>query len=233
MTRLRFVLLLSLLSFPAAAQPAQVACFLGDSITLGVQSPSTPWPQLLGTRRANQRFSVVNLGAGGMRCDELESGGTATCTGCRSFLESVVRRGCTRLFLFCGVNDFMQSKTAAQVYGTGDTNDSDRGPWLRMVRAAQAAGIPVTGATVAPWKGHGQWTTAKQAQQDAFNASVRATSGITVVDFYVSHGDPSDAQALRAVTAPSYAGTPADFLHWGTAGNVAAADKVDATAGAL
>lgn len=226
-------LLLALLPALAFGQSHQLVCFIGDSITQGVQSPSSPWPQILGTRRQGQKFSVINLGKGGMRCDELETGGTATCPDCRPFLESIINRGCTRVVIACGVNDVMQGRTLAQIYGTGDTSDADRGPLLRMIRRAQAAFIAVTVTTVAPWKGHGQWTTAKQAVQDALNAAIRTTSGITFVDFYASHGDPTDAQVLRAVTAPSYAGTPADFLHWGTAGNVAAADRVDATPGAL
>lgn len=226
------IALACLLAAPAMAQTHQLVCFVGDSITAGFASPSTPWPQLLATRRIGTKFSVINMGVPGARCDQLESGLQPVCPGCRPFAEVIANRGCTRIFLFCGVNDVMQGLTFAQIYGTGDTVGT-RGPWLRMVRAAQAAGIPVTVATIAPWKGASLWTSGKQTVQDAVNAAIRTTSGVTLVDLYVAMGEPTDTQALRSATAPSYQGSPADSLHWGVAGNTAAANAIDAVPGAL
>lgn len=190
-------------------------CFVGDSTTAGVGTTGSPWPQMLQMERQFLRYGAFPAGVGGLRCDQIET---------QVFNLYVVTpagktRGCTHVFICCGVNDFMQSFTSAQVYGTGDTNDTDRGPWLRMVRKAQLAGMGVTACTVAPWKGHAQWSAGKQTQQDAFNALVRTTSGIYVADFYAYMGDPADAQALRSATAPTYEGTPPDKLHWGGAGN--------------
>lgn len=235
---MRTALTLCLLSAQTAfsAPVNQVAC-VGDSITIGFFSSATmnPWCQLSSIRRVGTNFGTANVGVGGMRCDQLETGNSGAFTA----FARLTSQGYTRVVIMCGANDLLQSRTADQIYGTGDTVGT-RGPWLRMVRAAQAAGLAVTVMTVTPLGGASGYTAGPQAEHTTLNSRIRATSGVVVVDAYRALAQTTAiATALatdpgaNASIAGAYTGTPSDGIHPGVAGQSRLADAIDATAGAL
>lgn len=242
----RFLALLPLLALAAATSSAApvyfVAC-IGDSITQGVPAPNTPWCQLLQSDKAGTKVAVVNLGKGGTRCDEIESGASTPCPTCPSFAQRITGRGYTRVTIMCGANDLMQGRTTDQIFGTGDTVGT-RGPLLRMVRAAEALGLPVTVMTVTPLGSNAWYTGSVPARHMDLNTRIRAlaSSTVTVVDAYNVLATPSTTPVATAISTypgdnltmnASWQANPADNLHVGPAGNRRLADGVNATVGAF
>lgn len=227
----------------ASAAPVQFIACIGDSITQGVPSPNTPWCQLLQADKAGQKVAVINLGIGGTRCDQIESGANTVCPTCPSFAQRITGRGYTRVVLLCGANDLNQGFTADQIFGTGDTVGT-RGPLLRMVRAAEALGIPVTVMTVTPLGSNAWYTGSVPARHMDLNARIRtlASSTVTVVEAYNILATGSGTTVAAAIaTYPgdnltmnaSWQATPPDNLHVGAAGNRRLADGINATVGAF
>lgn len=235
--------LATLLALSAHGAPVQFIACVGDSITEGVPAPNTPWCQVLGNRRAGQKVAVVNLGAGGLRCDEVESGSVPLCPSCPSFASFIANRSYTRVVLMCGANDLNQGRTADQIIGTVGAP----GPMRRMVTAARAAGLPVTVMTVTPLGGNAWYTAGAQAQHVDLNNRIRALAtttapSVTVVEAYNVLATPSTTPVATAIanypgdglTMPAaWQATPPDNLHLGPAGNVRLADGIDATPGAF
>lgn len=235
--------LLGLLALPADSAPVRLVACVGDSITEGVPSPNAPWCQMLGQRRQNQKFGVVNLGAGGLRCDEIESGNVPLCPSCPSFAQILATRSYTHVFLMCGANDLNQGRTADQIIGTVGTP----GPLRRMVTAARNAGVPVTVMTVTPLGGNGWYTAPVQAIHMDVNTRIRALATstaprVTVVEAYNVLATPSTTPVATAIanyqgdglTMPAaWQASPPDNLHIGAAGNTRLADGIDATPGAV
>ena len=257
MTRLLLIAAL-LLPTLAGAQTASLVCFVGDSTTIGIPyvSGRMAWPQRIQLNRQGQRFSVVNMGIGGLRCNQVEP---------LVFLVDVVAslksRGCTRVVIQCGINDLLQNLTADQIYGAAGTpgvpgsdgSSTTPGPLLRMVNAATAAGIQVTVVTVTPLLGSYNYPAGVQTQHMDVNARIRAKSGVTtpsmvtVVDVYRSMAsnaaiatalatDPGDGVAIAA---PYNFG---DGIHYtsgngsvidGTTGDGRMAQSLNAVTGAL
>lgn len=240
---LHLVSILALAAATASAAPVQFVACIGDSITQGVPSPNTPWCQLLQADKAGQKVAVINLGIGGTRCDQIESGANGVCPTCPSFAQRITGRGYTRVFLMCGANDLNQGLTADQIFGTGDTVGT-RGPLLRMVRAAEALGIPVTVMTVTPLGGNAWYTGSVPARHMDLNARIRtlASATVTVVEAYNILATPSTTPVATAISTypgdnltmnASWQATPPDNLHVGSAGNRRLADGINATTGAF
>lgn len=235
--------LLGLLALPADSAPVRFVACVGDSITEGVPSPNTPWCQLLGQRRQGQNFAVINLGAGGLRCDEVESGAVPLCPSCPSFASFIANRSYTHVILMCGANDLNQGRTADQIIGTTGTP----GPLRRMVTAARAAGIPVTVMTVTPLGGNAWYTPTVEGRHMDVNTRIRALAtttapSVTVVEAYNVLATPGTTPVATAIStypgdgltmSAAWQTTPADNLHLGAAGNVRLADGIDATTGAV
>lgn len=232
-----------LLALSAHGAPVQFIACVGDSITEGVPAPNTPWCQMLQQRRTGQKVAVINIAAGGLRCDEVETGGVPLCVGCPSFSAYIAHRSYTRVMLMCGANDLMQGRTADQIIGTVGSP----GPMRRMVTAARAAGLPVTVMTVTPLGGNAWYTAGVQAQHVDLNSRIRALAtstapSVTVVEAYNVLATPSTTPVATAIanypgdglTMPAaWQATPPDNLHLSPAGNVRLADGIDATPGAF
>lgn len=232
-----------LLAMSAHGAPVQFIACVGDSITEGVPAPNTPWCQMLQQRRTGQKVAVINIAAGGLRCDEIETGGVPLCVGCPSFASYISHRSYTRVMLMCGANDLMQGRTADQIIGTVGSP----GPMRRMVTAARAAGLPVTVMTVTPLGGNAWYTAGVQAQHVDLNSRIRALAtatspSVTVVEAYNVLATPSTTPVATAIanypgdglTMPAaWQATPPDNLHLSPAGNVRLADGIDATPGAF
>lgn len=232
-----------LLALAAHGAPVQYVACVGDSITEGVPAPNTPWCQLLQQRRAGQKVAVVNIGAGGLRCDEIESGLVPICLNCPSFASYIAHRSYTRVMLMCGANDMNQGRTADQVIGTVGSP----GPLRRMVTAARAAGLPVTVMTVTPLGGNAWYTSDVQARHVELNTRIRALAtttapAVTVVEAYNVLATPGTTSVASAIANypgdgltlnASWQAAPPDNLHLGPAGNVRLADAIDATPGAF
>lgn len=241
---MRYLLALAVLvALSAHGAPVRFIACVGDSITEGVPAPNTPWCQLLQSRRVGQKVGVINIGAGGLRCDEIETGGVPICANCPSFASFIAHRSYTRVVLMCGANDLMQSRTADQIIGTVGAP----GPLRRMVTAARAAGLPVTLMTVTPLGSNGWYTAGVQAQHVDLNNRIRALAtstapSVTVVEAYNVLATPGTTPVATAIAnypgdgltlSAAWQATPPDNLHLGPAGNVRLADGIDATPGAF
>lgn len=217
---------LASLIFPEAqAQSYQYVCAVGDSQTKGVTGAQPMYWQYLNDDRPTQKFTAVGtFSIGGRRCEQLLT---------EVFYVYVVNAagksfGCSKVIIQCGVNDAMQSLTAAQVCGNANS------PIKTMVSAARAAGIPVILIGVAPWGTHSQWTAAKQTETLAINTCMAGLAtteapAVTYVDGYTILGQPGTPTTLNTswddISAP-------DGLHWDTEGHRALATGINAT-GAL
>ena len=232
-----------LVALSAHGAPVRFVACIGDSITEGVPSPNTPWCQIIGNRMAGQKVAIVNLGAGGLRCDEVESGAVPLCPSCPSFASFIANRSYTRIILMCGANDLQQGRTSAQIIGTTGTP----GPLRRMVSAARAAGLPVTVMTVTPLGGNAWYTSGVQTEHMSLNTAIRALAtstapAVTVVEAYNVLATPATTTVASAIAnypgdgltlSAAWQASPADNLHIGAAGNARLADGVDATTGAF
>lgn len=235
--------LAALVALSAHGAPVRFVACVGDSITEGVPAPNTPWCQVLGNRRTGQKVAVINIGAGGLRCDEIETGGVPICNGCPSFASFIAHRSYTRVMLMCGANDLMQGRTADQVIGTVGSP----GPLRRMVSAARAAGLPVTLMTVTPLGGNAWYNATVQARHVDLNDRIRALAtttapSVTVVEAYNVLATPGTTPVATAIAnypgdgltlSAAWQAVPVDNLHIGPAGNVRLADGIDATSGAF
>lgn len=228
-----------LLAVPASAQTSALVFFLGDSTVQGLPFTAgrLAWPQRLQLNRQQQRFAAVNMGVGGLRCDQVE-----TDVFNRDVLVSGKGRGQTRVVLQCGLNDLLQNRTADQIWGAEGTagapgtpgSSTTPGPMLRMVNALVAAGIPVTVLTATPLGGSYNYPSGVQTEHMSLNARIRAKAGglVTVVDVYRALGQ-TGAIATALATNPGDGVTmPAPFnygdgLHF-TTGN---GSVIDATTG--
>lgn len=244
MTR-ALLLLAALLPTLAGAQVHALVCVLGDSTTLGLPwtAGRVAWPQRLQQARQFQRFALINNGVGGLRCDEIE---TQTLP---AFVASAKSRGCTRVVVQCGLNDLLQNRTAAQIYGTG----SAPGPYLRIVNAVTGAGIPATVLTASPLGGSYNYPSGVQAEHMDLNARIRAKSGmanpslVTVVDVYRALGQTGPIATALATDPGNGVTMPGtynfgDGLHYtsgngvvidATTGDGRVAEALNATPGAL
>ncbi|MEW2466659.1 SGNH/GDSL hydrolase family protein [Streptomyces sp. NPDC046994] len=205
----RYLTALDLLSNEAVGT---VVAF-GDSITDGVTSTvgaDRRWPDVLG-RRLRQaagsgdvpRYSVVNQGISGNQVLVSGPGRPAdNPSGLSRFGRDVLERANVKVVVIdLGVNDIARNPGRA---------DPDRivAGLRTLVREAHAHGLKAVGATLMPFKGHGNYRTDREQLRQDINAQIRSgTVYDDVVDFDRALRDPYDPRRLR----PDY--DSGDHLH--------------------
>ena len=193
------VLLLS----DAAQAITQVAC-LGDSITLTASSRATkPYPHQL-EHQLNAlypgEYAVANYGTGAHRSDQ----------NLTTWTNNIRGRGFDVLVLLTGINDIVQDVSAATAWGNINT----------IVDEAKSDGLTVVLITVMPFGSYTSWTVGRQAVLDTLLTSIRAETGLTVLDLYPSWETSAGSDILLA----SY--DVGDGLHPGETGTTALATAV-------
>ncbi|MEU4152681.1 SGNH/GDSL hydrolase family protein [Streptomyces sp. NPDC026659] len=188
---------------------------LGDSITDG--RASTPdrdlrWPDLLARRLARTALAgVAGEGISGNRV--LTEGGGTSALG-RLDRDVLELPGVRTVILFEGVNDLKAA--------TGVTAADLIAGYREVVRRAHAAGMCVTGATVAPFRGWPEWSPAAEDVRREVNHRIRTGHDFdAVADFDRALRDPRHPERMRT------AYDSGDHLHPNDRGMRALADAVD------
>ncbi|MEW2133110.1 SGNH/GDSL hydrolase family protein [Streptomyces sp. NPDC005435] len=187
---------------------------LGDSITDGRDSTfdrDLRWPDLLAGRLA--RTPLAGVADAGISGNRVLTGGDTSAPG-RLDRDVLELPGVRTVILFEGVNDLKD--------GTGVTAAALFAGYREIVRRAHAAGMCVTGATVAPFQGWPEWSPAAEAVRREVNHRIRTGGDFdAVADFDRALRDPRHPERLR----PAY--DSGDHLHPGDLGMRALADAVD------
>jgi lysophospholipase L1-like esterase len=186
---------------------------LGDSLVQGgpILSGNPGWPSLLGSRRAGQRFGVINAGVGGY-----------TVAQAKALYESDFQgHGCTHAAILVCTNDLASGTSAASCFATLEALVTE----MRADTSGSPNGINVTVLTPPPRGGSASWDGTKETQRLLLRTSILAMTADAVVDLesMAGTGDPVEmAAAYRA----------ADMLHFNgtstTGGTAKVADLVDA-----
>lgn len=175
---------------------------LGDSITYGYLYAQPPYPirlqNLLGTS-----YTVTDNGIGGN-----------TVAQCKANYEANVKgQGYSTVVVLCGVNDMINSSTAASTWTTLQALFDE-------IRADGASLVPVT---LSPWSTSSLSTAGKQTETTSLNTSIRnyaTTNSLALVDAYVFLADGVDPTKLNA------AYDSGDHLHINQYGHNLLADRV-------
>lgn len=204
---------------------------LGDSITDGHSSgtgTNRRWPDVLAARLRAQddvpRYGVLNQGISANRIvtDRYKGDGVSSDVGGVSAQHRLERdvlaqTSARTVVVFEGINDVRAGTSADEVIA-GLRGISER---------AQARGLRVVAATVAPCEGYGDCSPAVDARRTAVNEYIRANATgadaefDAMLDFDAVLRDPERPQRLL----PAY--DSGDHLHPGPAGLKAAADSID------
>jgi lysophospholipase L1-like esterase len=168
--------------FTPIIESRSVLC-IGDSLTEGA-NVTNPYPTQLLNRMQAQAIgtaAVQNAGVGG----SVSSAHVTTYNANKS--------GKTDVIIWSGLNDVRlgSGSAAAAAWSNIDT----------MVTDALGLGKRVALVTVTPFKGDTlqTWTLAKHNDMEALNASIRARSGVTLIDANLLFRDASDSQKLDAI----------------------------------
>lgn len=186
---------------------------LGDSLVQGgpILSGNPGWPSLLGSRRAGQKFGVINAGVGGY-----------TVAQAKALYESDYQgKGCTHAAILVGTNNLANGDSAASIQSTLDALVTE----MHADTSGSPTGINVTVLTVPPRGGSASWDGTKEVQRLALRTSVLAMTAEAKVDLesMAGTGDPVEMDAAyRAADMLHFNGTPT------TGGTVKVADLVDA-----
>lgn len=204
---------------------------LGDSITDGHSSgtgTNQRWPDVLSDRLRAQdevpRYGVLNQGISANRIvtDRYKGDGVSSDVGGVSAQHRLERdvlaqTSARTVVVFEGIND-VRAGTGADEVIAGLRSISER---------AQARGLRVVAATIAPCEGYGDCSPAVDARRTAVNDYIRANAGgadaefDALLDFDAVLRDPERPQRLL----PAY--DSGDHLHPGPVGLKAAADSID------
>jgi len=219
-----------------AAEGAGTIAMLADSITDGIGSTvgaNRRWPDYLAARLAAAapgKWGIANQGISGNRILNEGFGDSALARLDRDVLSLP---GVRYLIVFEGVNDIGISFGAAQrAAATGQPNALAEGGkvdlammlagYRQIAERAQAKGIKVIGATIAPFKGATYWTEEGEAVRQGINAAIRSGEIFDAwLDFDAAFRDPADPLQMR----PGY--HMGDFLHGTDAGYEAVANSID------
>ncbi|MDX3531986.1 SGNH/GDSL hydrolase family protein [Streptomyces sp. ID05-39B] len=194
----------------------------GDSITDGFASApgaNRRWPDVLADRlhasltdgdEDAPRYGVVNVGISGNR---VLTGGPGRPAGNPSGLDRFDRDVLGRpnvkvVVIDLGVNDILRSRTTADPDAVLDG--------LRdMVRRAHAHGIKAVGTTLLPFRGHHDYTDAREDVRRRINAEIRSGSVYdTLVDVDRAMHDPYDPRRLKAEYDSGDHLHPSDRGYW-------------------
>lgn len=168
---------------------------LGDSLTDG-GAVTTPWPTRLRTvwlyPEVVGSVTVTNGAVDGGQSDNAVTQ-YASLGGGRS-----------DVVIWAGLNDIR--------LGSGGEATSTWANLENIIADALAANQHVILCTISPFYGdvaHGGWTQAKQDDVDALNTSIRAKTGVTLVDLNLLLRDPNEIRQLL----PAYEKPVPDHVH--------------------
>lgn len=195
---------------------------LGDSITDTANTTGNAnhrWPDFL-ARRLNARhgptMSVVNAGLGGNRLLAPRVGEPYFGVPALDRLDRDVlaQSGVRAVVLLEGVNDIGFDATPEQLIAG----------YQEIIERTHAAGLPIIGGTIMPFKGSFVWTTQRELTWATVNTWIRTTAPFDdVIDFAAATAASADPATLN----PTY--DSGDHLHPNDAGTQAMADAVDLT----
>ncbi|WP_030186737.1 SGNH/GDSL hydrolase family protein [Streptomyces violaceorubidus] len=193
---------------------------LGDSITDGWQSTSDlnrRWPDYLARRLQRAGSEVRGVANEGISGNKVLADGAGPSALNRLDRDVLSLPGLRTVFLFEGVNDLKAH--------TGVTADDLVDGYRQIAARAHAAGKCVVGATIAPFKGWGEWDADAEAVRQEVNTFVRTSDAFDAfTDFDRVLRSPYD----RELMLPALDG--GDHLHPNDKGMQAMADAVDLTA---
>jgi lysophospholipase L1-like esterase len=171
---------------------------IGDSITDGVGSTvgaNARWPNDLARRlesRPGRTLNVINEGIGGNRVLN-----DAPCCGvnavARFGADALAHAGVKAMILLEGVNDIGFSESIGWLTAPHSNVSADQiiAGYAQMITQAHAAGAPIFGATLTPFRGARYWTPSGEAKRKEINHWI-LTSGEfdDVIDFAKAVADP-------------------------------------------
>lgn len=193
---------------------------LGDSITDGWHSSTDldrRWPDYLARRLNQADTDVKGVANEGISGNKVLADGAGQSALHRLDRDVLSQPGVRTVFLFEGVNDIKAH--------TGVTVADMIAGYREIVARAHAAGKCVVGATVAPFKGWGEWDPAAESVRQEINAFIRGSGEFdAVTDFDHILRSPYDPESIM----PFFDG--GDHLHPNDKGMEAMADAVDLTA---
>lgn len=206
------LLALSVLAGPAEAR-VKVLCAVGDSLVAGgpILSGNPGWPSILQTRRAGEKFAIINAGVGGYTAAQTLA----------LFNSDLKGKGCTHLAVLACTND-LSAGTAAT---TCQTTLNSIVASAREDTSGDPNGINVTVLTPPPRGGSASWDSTKETQRGLLVTSILAMDADFKVSLEPMAGTGSPVEMAAAYRA-------ADMLHFNgtlvTGGTVKVADLVDA-----
>lgn len=174
---------------------------LGNSITDGYgihNGQEHTWPDVFSEKlinnKATSHIGVLNMGIGAT---------WVTTSGIGRFNQDVLNQNGLRwIIVFYGVNDI----------GGGASADKIIKAYQSMIAQAHNNNVRIYGATITPFKGHGYYSTEREAVRQEVNQWIRTPGNFDeCIDFDIALRDPSDPE--RMIEAYSN-----DWLHPNIAG---------------
>ena len=200
-----------LCSVEVRASPSSAAiAVLGNSITDGYGLHGglmNKWTDIFSERLlsdpATSHIAVLNLGIGAT---------WLITSGVKRFRKDILEQnGVGWVVVFYGVNDIGGGASAEKIIEAFTT----------LIAQAHEARLPVFGATITPFKGHGYYSPQHEAVRQEVNHWIRTPGNFDgCIDFDKVLRDPSDSTRLRA----EYSN---DWLHPNTEGYKALGEAVD------
>lgn len=170
-----------------APPSALTVAVLGNSITDGYGLHGglmNRWTDILSERllsdSATAHIGVVNMGIGAT---------LLTTSGVSRFRKDILEQsGVGFAIVFYGVNDIGGGASAEKVIGALST----------LISRAREAGLPIFGATITPFKGHGYYSPEHEAVRQDVNLWIRKPGNFDgCLDFDKALRDPADTIRLR------------------------------------
>ncbi|MGZ4345000.1 MAG: SGNH/GDSL hydrolase family protein [Solirubrobacteraceae bacterium] len=190
----------------APARDTGTIVAIGDSITDGVGSTvgaNARWPNDLARRLLSlpgRTLNVVDEGIGGNRVLN-----DAPCCGVNAVAcfgpDALARPGVKAAILLEGVNDIGFSQSIGRLTAPHSNVSADQiiAGYTQMIAQAHAAGVPIFGATLTPFRGARYWTPSGEAKREEINRWI-STSGEFdgVIDFAKAVADPEHPEQLAS-----------------------------------
>jgi lysophospholipase L1-like esterase len=177
---------------------------IGDSITDGVGSSvgaNARWPNDLARRLQALRgrtLNVVDEGIGGNRVLN-----DAPCCGVNAVArfapDALARPGVKAVILLEGVNDIGFSESIGWLTAPHANVSADQiiAGYAQMIAQAHAAGVPIFGATLTPFRGARYWNPSGEAKREEINHWILTSGEFDgVIDFAKAVADPKNPEVL-------------------------------------
>ena len=190
----------------APARDTGTIVAIGDSITDGVGSTvgaNARWPNDLARRLLSLRgrtLNVVDEGIGGNRVLN-----DAPCCGVNAVArfgpDALARPGVKAAILLEGVNDIGFSQSIGRLTAPHSNVSADQiiAGYTQMIAQAHAAGVPIFGATLTPFRGARYWTPSGEAKREEINRWISSSGEFDgVIDFAKAVADPDHPEQLAS-----------------------------------